>query len=97
MIARNQFQRLRGGLVVKKVIDDLEAYFYQLTSEQKNSYGIARENIRALRAYDYSIRARNGRTIAQIDVQIYYVPVSGDLINKSKFDDNSDLHVALFK
>ena len=75
----------------------MEETFYQQTSEQKKSYGIARENIRYFKENEFSITKSNGRKIAQISVQIWYVPQTGDLIKKAKFDDNSNMHIALYK
>jgi hypothetical protein len=92
LIAHNQFQRLRG-LLLKKTIDGIEKNFYELTSEQKKSFGTARENIRFLLPYDLCIAPKNGRTIAQIAVLIYYLQYSGDLINKA----NPGLNLAQYK
>ena len=36
--------------------------------------------------YDFGVSTSNGRTFAKIFMLFYYVPDSGDLINRAKFD-----------
>ena len=38
--------------------------------------------------YDFGVSTNNGRTFATMSLLFYYVPDSGDLINRAKFDAN---------
>jgi hypothetical protein len=85
LIARNQFERI-SGLVFDESINIIKTNFSKLTSEQQKSITIVREDIRFLLPYDFGITTSNGRTFAKMSVLFYYVPDSGDLIKRAKFD-----------
>jgi hypothetical protein len=87
LIARNQFERL-SGLVFDESINIIKTNFSKLTSEQQKSISIVKEDIRFLLPYDFGVSTSNGRTFMKIFMLFYYVPDSGDLINRAKFDAN---------
>jgi hypothetical protein len=85
LIARNQFERL-SGLVFDESINIIKTNFSKLTSEQQMSISIVKEDIRFMLPYDFDVSTSNERTFAKMSVLFYYVPDSGDLINRAKFD-----------
>ena len=87
LIARNQFERLSGH-VLNKSINIIKTNFSKLTPEQQKSISIHKEDIRIMFPSDICVSTRNGRTFAQMSVRIYYVPGSGELINRANFDAN---------
>lgn len=85
MIAQNRFERL-DGLVFEDSLKIIKENFNRLTSEQKKSIGVSKEDIRFLLPYDFDISTNNGRTFAKLSTLFYYVPDSGDLIKRAQFD-----------
>ena len=85
MIAQNQFERL-NGLVYDGSINIIKDNFSKLTSEQKNSIAIAKNDIRFCLPYYFNISNQNGRRFAELSTLIYYVPESGELLKQAQFD-----------
>ena len=85
MIAQNQFERLHG-LVYEGSINIIKDNFSKLTSEQKNSIAITKNDIRFCLPHYFNISNENGRRFAELSTLIYYVPESGELIKQAQFD-----------
>ena len=85
LIATERFEQL-NGLIYDESIEEIKKNFSKLTPQQKKSIAISKDDLHYELPYDFVVNTSNNRTFAKISLLFYYVPGSGELMEKAKFD-----------
>ena len=75
-----------NGLVFDESISQIKMNFSKLSAQQKKSIAIVKGDVRFMLPYAFEVDKFDNRTFTKISLLFYYVPESGELMERAMFD-----------